>query len=283
MADTAGGEGPTLIRVVTGRLGRLRTLPYWTMAVVVLAVLYAFIVPAVASPTLIQVNPAHGFESPSLQHLFGTDHLGRDMFTITAMGLKTSLLISLSVVVCAGAFGWIIGATAGLVGGRVDEILSRVMDVFNAFPGLILIIGLLTALGSSFGNIVLVMSLASWVSFGRVIRARVMELRPEAFIVTSRLFGSSVPATLGRHVWPNTVGLMLSISMVQIPNQMLGEATVSFLGFGVQPPNQSLGLIINAEKDYLQVQPLPVIIAGAVLVITCACIAITGLQLRERR
>lgn len=265
------------------RWWKAQGLPFWSLVVVALCLVYAFVVPLLTSPELIKIDPAQRFAPLSLIHPFGTDHLGRDMFAITAQGLRTSLLISLAVVACSCVIGWVIGALAGILGGAVDGVLSRLMDIFNAFPGLILVIGLLTALGSSFPAIVLVITLATWVNYGRVVRAKVLELRPEAFIVTSRLYGSSVFMTLVRHVWPNTVSLILSISLVQIPNVMLGEATVSFLGFGVQPPDVSLGLIINSEKDYLQVQPLPVVLAGLVLVITCASLAITGLQLRERK
>lgn len=274
---------PDVVLTAPRRATRSKGLTYGSSIVVVVCIAYAVVVPLVASPDLVKVDPSQSFAPLSWEHPFGTDHLGRDMFALTALGLRTSLLIALAVVACSCVLGWVIGAAAGLSGGAVDGFLSRLMDIFNAFPGLILVIGLLTALGSNFATIVLVITLATWVNYGRVIRARVLEMRSEGFIVTSRLYGSSMSSILVRHVWPNTLGLVLAISLVQIPNVMLGEATVSFLGFGVQPPDVSLGLIINSEKDYLQVQPLPVILAGGVLVITCASIAVTALQFRERK
>lgn len=251
-------------------------------AVTVLAVVLAFSVPLLAGHDATAVNPARRFASPGDGTLLGTDHLGRDLGVMSAIGLRTSLLISLLVVAISCTVGWTLGATSAYLGGFVDNLLGRIMDLFNAFPGLILAIALVTVLGPSFGAIVLVLFLATWVNYARVIRARVLALRREEHVTASRMYGTSMPRILGRHIWPNTADLVLSISLVQIPNVMLAESTISFLGFGLQPPNVSLGLLIATEKDYLQTNGLPVLFAGGILVLVCASIATVGLDIRKR-
>ncbi|GAA1995708.1 ABC transporter permease subunit [Microbacterium ulmi] len=248
-------------------------------AVMIVMLAFAFIVPLFAPPDAMAVAPQHRFEPPSIEWPLGTDHLGRDLLYVTAIGLRTSILVSVLVVLTGGLFGWLAGAFSAYVGGWVDNVLSRIMDVFFAFPATILAIALLTALGTNFGNFVFVLALASWVNYARVIRARVLTLRDEEFMQAARLYGASVPATIRRHVWPNTSDLWIAVAMVQLPNVMLGEATLSFLGFGLQPPDISLGVVIASEKDYLLTNSWPVLLAGLVLVVTCASLASVGSRL----
>lgn len=251
-------------------------------AVAIASVLFAFIVPSTTGPDALSVDPSHRFAAPTAHALLGTDHLGRDLTAMIALGLRTSIIIALLVVVVSSIVGWATGALSGYVGGWIDDILSRVMDVFNAFPGLIMAIALVTVLGPSFLTIVVVLILVTWVNYARVVRARVLSLKRSDYVVASRMYGTSTPRLLLRHVWPNTLDLMLSVSLVQIPNVMLAESTISFLGFGLQPPDVSLGLLISTEKDYLQTHALPVLASGGVLVLVCASFALVGLRIRRR-
>jgi len=156
------------------------------------------------------------------------------------------------------------------------------MDSFNAFPGLIMAISLVTALGQGFGTLAAVLVVATWVNYARVVRSRVLSLKNEEFVVAARMYGASRLRILSTHIWPNTLDLVAAIALVQIPNVMLAESTISFLGFGLQPPDVSLGLLITTEKDYLQTNGFPVIAAGAFLVAACSSIASLGLYLRQR-
>lgn len=261
-----------------------RVPPLVTAASVVALVLllWALLVPLLSPADATAVDPARRFTPPGPDALLGTDHLGRDLASMIALGLRTSLLMALTVVAVSGALGWLVGAVGAYVGGVTDNVLGRLMDVFNAFPGIILAIALVTALSPSYGALVLVLVLVTWVNYGRVIRARVLSLRREEYIIASRMYGTSLGRILGRHLLPNTGDLLLSISLVQIPNVMLAESTISFLGFGLQPPQVSLGLLISSEKDYLQTNAMPVLVAGAVLVLACTSIATIGLYLRGK-
>jgi peptide/nickel transport system permease protein len=245
-------------------------------------IVYAFVTPLVVSSSAMVVQPARRFWPPLGETLLGTDHLGRDLTLLVAVGLRTSILIALCVVLLAGAIGWVLGAMAGYFGGVADNVIGRTMDVFNAFPALILAIALVAAIGPSFSSVVVVLTVATWANYGRVIRARVLSLKAEEFVAAARLFGVSDPTIIGRHIWPNTIDLFLAIALLQVPNVMLAESTISFLGFGLQNPSVSLGLIIASEKDYLQTNPFPVVLSGVVLVMICASVSAVGLDLRRR-
>lgn len=261
---------------------RLSPITFVFYVIVGVAVLAAVFVPWLADPSASEVDPSRRFLGIGDGAMLGTDHLGRSLAVMVASGLRTSLLIALAVVVISGVMGWVIGAVSAYLGGFADNVLGRVMDLFNAFPGLILAIALVTALGPSFWTLVFVLVVATWVNYARVIRARVMSLKHDEYITASRMYGTATSRLLARHIWPNTADLALSVSLVQIPNVMLAESTISFLGFGLQPPSVSLGLLISSEKDYLQTNGLPVIVAGAVLVIVCASIAAVGIDIRRR-
>lgn len=248
--------------------------------VVVLLVAFAVIVPLVSPDNAMVVNPARRFSPPFGATLFGTDNLGRDLGVLVAVGLRTSLLIALLVVTIAGVLGWLLGAISAYAGGWIDDVLGRVMDAFNAFPGIILAIALTTAIGPSFSTLIAVLVGVTWVNYARVVRARVLSLKNEEYIIASRLYGAKQRFVLLRHIWPNTVDLVISVALAQIANVMLAESTITFLGFGLQPPNVSLGLIITQTKDYLQINGYPVMFAGIVLVAACTSVAISVFSFR---
>lgn len=249
--------------------------------IVFVLVAFAIIYPVLAPANALTVTPARRFSPPFGATLFGTDNLGRDLGVLVAIGLRTSLVISALVVIISGVIGWIIGAISAYAGGWVDDVLGRIMDAFNTFPGIILAISLTTALGPGFWTLIWVLVAVTWVNYARVIRARVLALKSEEFIIASRSYGASSIFVLTRHIWPNTTDLVASIALGQIANVMLAESTITFLGFGLQPPNVSLGLIITTTKDYLQINAYPVMFAGIVLVIACTSIAMSVISLRR--
>ena len=248
--------------------------------IVLVLLAFAIVVPLVSPDNAMAVNPARRFSPPLGATLFGTDHLGRDLGTLVAVGLRTSLLIAALVVVCGGLLGWTIGAVSAYAGGWIDDVLGRVMDAFNAIPGIILAIALTTALGPSFGTLIVVLILVTWVNYARVIRARVLSLKSEEYILASQLYGAGSRFVLLRHIWPNTVDLVVSVALALVANVMLAESTITFLGFGLQPPDVSLGLIITNTKDYLQINGYPVMLAGLVLVFACTALSMSVFSLR---
>lgn len=260
--------------------GKIRRNIRISHLIVLLLVAFAVIMPLVSADNAMVVNPAKRFSPPFGATLFGTDNLGRDLGVLVAVGLRTSLLIALLVVVIAGILGWLIGAISAYAGGWIDDVLGRVMDAFNAFPGIILAIALTTAIGPSLGTLIAVLVGVTWVNYARVVRARVLSLKSEEYIVASRLYGARQHFVLIRHIWPNTVDLVISVALAQIANVMLAESTITFLGFGLQPPTVSLGLIITQTKDYLQINGYPVMFSGIVLVAACTSVAMSVFSFR---
>lgn len=271
------------VKKLISRLPSLRWRFTLSQAIVLLLVAFAIIMPLLAPENALTVNPARRFQGPFSATLFGTDHLGRDLGTLVAVGLRTSLLISLLVVSISGVIGWFIGAISAYVGGWIDNVLGRIMDAFNAFPGIILAIALTTALGPSFWTLICVLVLVTWVNYARVVRAQVLSLKRSEYIVASRMYGARADFVLFRHIWPNTVDLVVSIALAQVANVMLAESTITFLGFGLQPPSVSLGLIVTDTKDYLQINGYPVMFAGLVLVAICTSITMSVFAIRGSR
>jgi peptide/nickel transport system permease protein len=232
-----------------------RWRPKASYVIVAVLVAYAVIMPLVAPDNAITVNPARRFQPPFGATWFGTDNLGRDLGTLGAIGLRTSLLISALVVALAGIIGWTVGAISAYAGGWIDDVLGRVMDAFNTFPGIILAISLTAALGPSFWTLIWVLVMVTWVNYGRVVRARVLAMKNEEYIVAARSYGASPVFVLVRHVWPNTIDLVLSVAMGQIANVMLAESSITFLGFGLQPPDVSLGSIIYQYQAAFDTRP----------------------------
>lgn len=253
----------------------------FSYVVVFLLIAFAIVMPLVAPANALTVNPARRFSPPFGATLFGTDNLGRDLGALVAIGLRTSLVISALVVLISGVIGWFLGAVSAYAGGWIDDVLGRVMDAFNTFPGIILAISLTTALGPGFWTLIWVLVAVTWVNYARVVRARVLALKSEEHIIASRSYGASGSFVLLKHIWPNTTDLVASIALGQIANVMLAESTITFLGFGLQPPNVSLGLIITTTKDYLQINAYPVMFAGLVLVVACTSIAMSVIALRK--
>jgi peptide/nickel transport system permease protein len=190
-------------------------------------------------------------EGPSMEHPFGTDDLGRDIFSRVLFGYQTVMTITFTGVVMAFIIGTVIGLTAGYRGGWIDQLLMRSVDVLMAFPSLILALALIAALGPSKWGVALVLGIAYTPIFARVARSEAVSLREEQFIKSLEVRGASQPRIMFRHILPNAVGPLIVAVTLQFAFGILTTATLSFLGVGVQPPDPSLGRMLTNGKDYL--------------------------------
>ena len=226
------------------------------MARVGAAVVLIAVFAGVAGPWLAPFDPvtqelALRLEGPDGTHWFGLDELGRDIFARVLSGARISLLVGLVVVSVSATVGIAIGAVAGYFGGRIDEAISRLIDILLAFPGLLLAIALVAVLGPSLTNVVLALSLIGWVGYARLVRGQVLRARELEFVQAARALGATTSRILMRHVIPTTLPAVTVQATLGMGGAILAEAALSFLGLGVQPPTPSWGTMLNYGRGHL--------------------------------
>jgi ABC-type dipeptide/oligopeptide/nickel transport system permease subunit len=196
-------------------------------------------------------------EGPTGLHWFGLDELGRDIFARVLYGARISLLVGIVVVGVSSTVGIALGAIAGYFGGRVDEIISRVIDVLLAFPGLLLAIAMVAVLGPSLTNVVFALTLIGWVGYARLVRGQVLRAREFEYVQAARALGATTPRILLRHIIPSTLPAVTVQATLGMGGAILNEASLSFLGLGVQPPTPSWGAMIADGRDLNQLRHAP--------------------------
>ncbi len=214
----------------------------WVGAVLVVGAALA----AVLGPYLMPFDPAAQelalrLTGPSATHWFGLDELGRDILARVLLGARVSWIVGLIVVGVSSVIGATMGSIAGYFGGRVDDVISRVMDVLMAFPGLLLAIALVAALGPSLTNVVVALTLIGWVSYARLVRGQVLRAREFEYVQAARALGATTPRLLVRHIVPTALPALSVQATLGMGGAILAEASLSFLGLGVQPPDAQLG------------------------------------------
>lgn len=191
-------------------------------------------------------------QPPSLRHPFGTDSIGRDLMTRIIYGARTSLIVGFSVQILAVIIGVPLGLLAGFYDGRVDYWISRLVEVMTAFPGLLFAIFLMVWLGNGLINIIIALGVTSWVGICRVTRAKTLEIKNETFVEAVEALGASNLYILFKTIFPNIVRPIIVMVGLGIPQAIFGEASLSFLGFGISDPMPSWGKMIQESLGYLQ-------------------------------
>jgi peptide/nickel transport system permease protein len=235
-------------------------------AVIVLLTVLA----AVAGPWVSPYDPSSQqlslrLERPSMEHFFGLDELGRDIFSRVLAGARISMLVGITVVGISSFVGIVLGAIAGYFGGWLDEGISRSIDVLLAFPGILLAIALVAVLGPSLRNVVMALSFIGWVGYARLVRGQVLRAREFEFVQAARALGASTTRILVRHVVPTTLPAVMVQSTLGMAGAILAEASLSFLGLGVQPPTPSWGTMLNGGRLHLLDAPHLTIFPGAAI------------------
>jgi peptide/nickel transport system permease protein len=250
-------------------------------AIILLAVTLAIIGPAVSPFDPASQELPLRLAGPTGAHLFGLDELGRDIFARVLAGARISLLVGLVVVSVSGTIGILFGSIAGYFGGRVDEIISRVMDILLAFPGLLLAIALVAVLGPSLANVVLALSLIGWVGYARLVRGQVLRAREFEFVQAARALGAPTRRILVRHIIPTTLPAVTVQATLGMGAAILAEAALSFLGLGVQPPTPSWGTMLNGGRAHLLDAPHLTIFPGLAIAILVLGFNFLGDGLRD--
>lgn len=216
------------------------------------------------------------FRGPGAAHWFGTDQFGRDSFTRIVYGARVSLSVGFAAVACESLLGMTWGTVAGYYGGAWDNALMRVVDLLIGFPTILLAILVTGIFGPSLTNIVIALVLTAWPGTARTIRSEVVAIRERDYVDGARALGATTPRILARHLVPNVVHLLIVRATLDVSTLVLAEATLSFIGIGVQPPHPSWGQMIYESFQYLDGHPLLLVFPAAALSITVIAFNVVG-------
>jgi peptide/nickel transport system permease protein len=226
-------------------------LTYAGSFLLVLIVLAAALAPLLTTYDPEKLSLTQRLRSPGPDHLFGTDEFGRDLFSRVLFGARISLEVAATVIFIATAIGVTLGATSAYRGGRLDEVVMRVADVFMAFPDLVLAMALSAALGASLTSAVIAVSLVWWPTYARLIRGQVLSLKQQPFIEAARCVGASEARILARHVVPNTLSPLVVRITTDVGYAILYTASLGFIGLGAQEPTPEWGRMVATGRFYL--------------------------------
>ncbi len=226
-------------------------------------------------------NMKERLRPPSAAHFFGTDEYGRDQFSRIIWGTRISLFVGLFTVAIAMTSGCIIGALAGYYGGRADNVLMRVMDVFLAMPGTILAVAIVGALGPGIINVLLAMSICRVPQFARIVRSSIISIRDQEFVEAARACGTKDSRIILRHILPNAVGPIVVQATLHMATTILGVAGLSFIGLGIEAPIPEWGSMLSAAKSQMRYQPWLMIFPGIAIMIAVLSLNLIGDGLRD--
>ena len=257
---------------------RLAMFGLW---VITIMVVLALITPLIAPYGYEEQNLDLGAVPPGWDHWLGTDTLGRDLLTRLLYGGQVSLLVGFAATAVSLVIGVCWGAIAGYVGGRVDAVMMRIVDVLYALPFMILVILLMVVFGRSFLLLFLAIGLIEWLTMARIVRTQVQSLKQQEFVRAAEVTGLSHRQILWRHIFPNILGPVIIYITLTIPGVMLFEAFLSFLGLGIQPPQSSWGVLISAGVETMEEYPWLLVFPGIALSLTLFSLNFLGDGLRD--
>lgn len=226
-------------------------------------------------------NPSARLEGPSAEHWMGTDHLGRDVFARMIYGARVSIGVGLLVVLISTAIGGFIGSISALLGGRVDNIIMRFVDVFTCIPSMLMTLAMVAALGPGLGNMMIALCINMTVGFIRVVRAAVLSIVNLDYISAARAGGFSTWKITLKHVMPNAIGIIIVEGAMSVAGTILSIAGLSFLGLGIQPPSPEWGAMLNEGRQYMRTFPHLIIFPGVAIILSALAMNLLGDGLRD--
>src|SRR5258705_12741866 len=274
-------------RAPASRARRTRRLAVGGAVFVALLIVAALAAPLIAPADPIRQSLRGRLSAPTLAgadgkaHLLGTDHLGRDVLSRVIYGARVSLLVGFAAVIVGGLLGASLGVLAGFRGGWADSTIMTIADAQLAFPFILLAIGIIAVLGPSLPTLIVVIGLSGWVTYARVLRSQVLVLRSRGFVDAIHGLGGSVLRVIARHALPNLLSSLVVIATLELARAIVLEATLSFLGLGVQPPTPSWGGMVQEGREYLDSAWRISTAPGIVLMLTSIVVSRTGDWLRD--
>lgn len=250
-------------------------------AMLLFIVLVAVTAPIIAPYDPLKVNLRGQFIAPTLQHPFGTDFYGRDVLSRVMFGLQISLVIGLIPSFLAVVIGALLGLISGFYGRVTDTIIMRLADVVLAFPSILLAMAITYTLGASLFTLFIALSVVSWGTVARVVRSQTLSLKERDYVSAARSIGSGGWRIMSRHILPNTLAPVIVLFTFLIPDAILTEASLSFLGVGAQPPTPSLGLMVSEGQQYLFKAPWASLMPGLAILFIVLAFNFAGDGLRD--
>jgi len=256
------------------------------VAVVSAFILISLIVICFIAPLITSYDPekqvlSERLLSPSLKHWWGTDQYGRDIFTRCVYGCRVSLSVGIISQLIATIIGYFMGVTAGYVGGKTDDAISFVMQVFSSFPFLLFAMALMYALGPGITNLYISLGLLSWASTAKLIRGQVMQLKGQEYIQACKVDGGSTLRIILKHLLPNCIPMLIVSITLGIPSAILSEASLSYLGLGVPSPKPSWGSMIAESQDFIRSNTYYSLFPGLCIIVTVMAFNMMGDGLRD--
>lgn len=251
------------------------------LVVIGLLVVMAIFAPLIAPYPPEEINTPLRGASPSSDYWLGNDDIGRDILSRIIFGSRVALIVGIGATAIAVTIGVTVGATAGYFGGRVDFILSRLVDTLMSFPLLALLLTLSAVFGPSLRNVVIVIGLTVWASYARLVRAEVLSLREQDFVLAARASGAGDRRIIFRHIVPNALGPVIVIASLAIGGIIILESALSFLGLGVSRPTASWGTMLSDGREFIRNYPHIAIAPGIAITITVLSFNLIGDGLRD--
>jgi peptide/nickel transport system permease protein len=279
----AGSPSELLMRAAAKTAGRRRSLARRRMTLIIglvmlgIAIAAVLLAPVLVSQSPTTIDPLHPLASPGTGgHLLGSDQFGRDLLARVLYGGRIDLAIAFGATGVTLVGGTIIGLVAGYIGGKLDSFLMRLVDLFFAFPFLVLIIAIVAMLGPSIFNMFLAIWITSWVSYARIMRAQTVVAKKQQYVLAARALGYSPLRIMFRHILPTTASSVILFSMVDAVGNIILAASLGFLGLGAQPPSPEWGTMISDGQNYILTSWWLATIPGLAVVFTGVAFSLIG-------
>lgn len=250
-------------------------------AILIFLTLSAIFAPILSPYSPFELHLEQGLSAPSLSHILGQDKLGRDIFSRILHGGRVSLGVGVLVTIISVSIGILVGSLAGFFGGRIDSVLMRLVDIVLSFPGILLAIVMAAILGPSVLNIVVALSILGWGGYARVIRGQILVAREEDYILAATALGVSPGRVILRHLLPNVLAPVIVEAAFGMGHAIVAEASLSFLGLGIQPPMPSWGGMLSDAKSFLLLAPHLVTVPGVIIMTVVVSFNLLGDSLRD--
>lgn len=262
------------------RKSRLAMVGLITITVIMLTAVFAAALRDYEGDAITQ-NYEERFESPSASHPFGTDDYGRDIFARVIFGARVSLTVGFASTLMAAVTACLLGSVVAYCGGKVDNIIMRILDMFMGIPTLLLAIAISASLGPGIRNLILALTVSQIPGFTRVVRSAVLNIVDMEYVEAAKAYGCSGAFIVAKHILPNAIGTIIVQATMSVASQILNTAALSFLGLGQQPPSPELGSMLSDAKEYMRVSMWGVLFPGVTIATIALSLNLVGDGLRD--